>query len=139
MSFSLPISGGANCAITDRIHHKKSSWPSILVTCLAAYASQLWAVDESPSSGADEHADNNEAVAPSVRSWRSLTLSLGMTHHHYSEPDPLGRVDPLDSETGSIPTTQATHRWLELLAKSFQSLPCNPHYETEMNHELLQR
>jgi hypothetical protein len=90
--------------------------------CLTAYASQLWAVDESPSGGADEHADNNEAVAPSVRSWRSLTLSLGMTHNHYREPDPLGRVDPLDSETGYIPTTQATLRWRGKLAQALPEL-----------------
>lgn len=93
--------------------------------CLTAYASQSWAVDESPSGGAvepdklDGWADDNKAATPS-RLWRSLTLSYGSTRHHYREPDPLGRVDPLDSETGSIPTTQATLRWRGKLA---QALP----------------
>lgn len=67
----------------------------------------------------DEPADDKGAAAP-ARLWRSLILSHGMTHHHYREPDPLGRVDPLDSETGSIPTTQATLRWRGKLA---QALP----------------
>lgn len=120
MSFPLPITGSASCANFTCMSHKKSSWPNILVMCFTAYASQLWAVDESPSGGADEPADDNEAAAPAVRLWRSLTLSFGMTRHHYREPDPLGRVDPLDSETGSIPTTQATLRWRGKLA---QALP----------------
>ncbi len=120
MSFSLPITGGASCAIFDRIPTKKSTWPSVLVVCLTAYASQLWAMDESPSGGAVELADENEAIAPAAHLWRSLALSYGSTRHHYREPDPLGRVDPLDSETGSIPTTQATLRWRGKLA---QALP----------------
>lgn len=120
MSFSLPITGGASCAIFDRIPHKKSSWPNILVMCLTAYASQSWAVDELPSGAPDEPADDNEAIVPAARLWRSSALSYGMTRHHYREPDPLGRVDPLDSETGSIPTTQATLRWRGKLS---QALP----------------
>lgn len=67
-----------------------------------------------------EPADDNKATASTTRLWRSLTLSHGMTRHHYREPDPLGRVDPLDSETGSIPTTQATLRWR---GKLVQALP----------------
>lgn len=88
--------------------------------CLTVYASQSWAVDASPSGGADKSADDNEAVTPVARLWRSLTLNHGSTRHHYREPDPLGRVDPLDSEIGSIPTTQATLRWRGKLA---QALP----------------
>ena len=87
--------------------------------CLSAYASQSWAVNESPSSGTDRPADYHEAAA-FAPSWRSLSLSYGSTRHHYREPDPLGRVDPLNSETGSIPTTQATLRWRGKLA---QTLP----------------
>lgn len=98
---------------------KKSTWPNVLAMCLAAYASQLWAVDESPSVGTDKPADDHEAAAhPHL--WRTLSLSYGTTRHHYREPDPLGRVDPLNSETGSIPTTQATLRWRGKLA---QALP----------------
>lgn len=87
--------------------------------CLTAYASQSWAVDESPSSGVVESAEDNKAATP-ARLWRSLSLSYGSTRQHYREPDPLGRVDPLDSETGSIPTTQATLRWR---GKLVQALP----------------
>lgn len=68
----------------------------------------------------EDSADRNETVTPTARLWRSLTLSYGSTNRHYREPDPLGRVDPLNSETGSIPTTQATLRWRGQLA---QALP----------------
>lgn len=68
----------------------------------------------------DEPADDNESVAPSAHLWCNIALSYGSTRHHYREPDPLGRVDPLDSDTGSIPTTQATLRWCGKLA---QALP----------------
>ncbi len=52
--------------------------------------------------------------------WSSLALSHGITRHDYREPDPLGRVDPLDCETGDIPTTQVTLRWR---GKLTQALP----------------
>lgn len=67
-------------------------------------------------------AEDGEAIAPAVRLWRSLTLSYGTTRHHYREPDPLGRVDPLDTETGSIPTTQATLRWRGKLARALPEI-----------------
>lgn len=73
-------------------------------------------------SAPDEPADDNESIYPSAHMWRSLTLSHGITRHHYREPDPLGRVDPLDSETGSIPTTQATLRWRGQLAQAIPEL-----------------
>jgi hypothetical protein len=122
MSFSLPITGGASCAISDRIPNNKNTRPIVLVMCLAAYASQLWAGGESASDGADKPADDNDTAAPVARLWRSLTLSHGMTRHHYREPDPLGSVDPLDSETGSIPTTQATLRWRGKLAQALPAI-----------------
>jgi hypothetical protein len=59
--------------------------------------------------------------------WRSLTLGLGTTRHHYREPDPLGRVNPLDSETGSVPTTQATLRWRGQLAQALPELALQAH------------
>ncbi|OFZ68874.1 MAG: hypothetical protein A2V79_06385 [Betaproteobacteria bacterium RBG_16_56_24] len=120
MSFALSVTGGASRANFARISHKKSTWPNVLAMCFTAYASQVWAVNESSSVGADKSADGNEPVAPSARMWRSLALSYGSTRHHYREPDPFARVDPLDSETGSIPTTQATLRWRGKLA---QALP----------------
>lgn len=88
---------------------------------LAAYASQeTGSSDRNHGSAPDEPADDNEAIAPAANLWRSMSLSYGTARHHYREPDPLGRVDPLDSETGSIPTTQATLRWRGKLA---QALP----------------
>lgn len=66
--------------------------------------------------------DDIEAVAPAVRSWRSLSLSQGITHHNYREPDPRGRVNPLNGETGSIPATQATLRWRGRLAQALPEL-----------------
>lgn len=52
-----------------------------------------------------------DVAAPALNLWRSLAVSQGTTRHHYREPDPLGRVSPLDSETGSVPTTQVSLRW----------------------------
>jgi hypothetical protein len=43
-------------------------------------------------------------------------LSQGFTRQNYSEPDPLGRVSPLDSETGALPFTEVTLRWREQLS-----------------------
>lgn len=60
--------------------------------------------------------------APELRWWRGLTLSQGATRHNYREPDPLGRVSPLDSETGSIPTTELTLRWRGQLAQALPEL-----------------
>lgn len=54
--------------------------------------------------------------------WRSLTISQGMTRHDYSEPDLLGRVNPLDRETGVIPTTQVTLRWRGRPTQAFPEL-----------------
>lgn len=89
---------------------------------LSAYAAQEAEVsDHNNGRALDESADGNEStVVPAKNLWRSLSLSYGSTRHHYREPDPLGRADPLDSETGSIPTTQATLRWRGKLA---QALP----------------
>lgn len=88
----------------------------VCLTGLAVFCLPACAGNHAPA----EAADDNESVAPSAHLWRSLSLSHGMTRHNYREPDPLGRVDPLDSETGSIPTTQATLRWRGKLA---QALP----------------
>ena len=54
--------------------------------------------------------------------WRNVTLSQGITKQDYREIDPLGRVNPFDSEIGSIPTTQATLRWRGQLASSLPEL-----------------
>lgn len=54
--------------------------------------------------------------------WRSLTISQGITRHDYSEPDLLGRVNPLDSETGAIPTTQVSLRWRGRPSQAFPEL-----------------
>jgi hypothetical protein len=65
---------------------------------------------------------DNDAAAPAQRFWRSLTLSQGTTRHDYREPDPFGRVNPLNSETGSIPTTELTLRWRGQLAQALPEL-----------------
>lgn len=70
-----------------------------------------------PAHGSDRQPTE---VTDHSRLWRSLTFSHGLTRHDYRESDPLGRVDPLDSETGNIPTTQATLRWR---GKFTQALP----------------
>lgn len=49
------------------------------------------------------------------------------TRHHHREPDPLDRVDPLNSETGSIPTSQATLRCCGKLAQAFPEIAVQAH------------
>jgi hypothetical protein len=56
-----------------------------------------------------------------------VTLSQGAAHKNYSEPDPLGRVYPLDTETGSIPTTQVTLRWRGQLTEALPELVLQAH------------
>lgn len=70
---------------------------------------------------------DKKTPALAFRLWRSLTLSQGTTLQDYREPDPLGRVDPLDSETGSIPTTQLTLRWRSQLAPALPELVMQAH------------
>jgi hypothetical protein len=101
-------------------YFKICKWPSILATCLATYACPIGAAEELPSWGLNESAVDDVTTSPVARMWRSLTLSYGTVRENYREPDPLGRVDPLDSETGSIPITQTTVRWHAELS---QNLP----------------
>lgn len=70
---------------------------------------------------------DGRAEVPLPRLWSSLTLSQGTTQLDYSEPDPLGRVSPLDSETGSIPTTQVAVRWRGQLATALPELLLQAH------------
>ena len=71
----------------------------------------------------DSHNESvGSEVAPEMRLWRSLTLSQGTTRHDYREPDPLGRVSPLNSETGPIPTTELTLRWRGELARALPAI-----------------
>jgi hypothetical protein len=53
---------------------------------------------------------------------RSFTFSQGFTRQDYREPDPLGRVNPLDTETGSIPSIQATMRWNGKLSEAIPEI-----------------
>jgi hypothetical protein len=80
------------------------------------------AANESVKLTPDSPAEDNDAAAPALRLWRSLTLSQGATRHQYREPDSLGRVNPLDSESGSIPTTQVTLRWRGQLTQALPEL-----------------
>ncbi len=79
------------------------------------------------ASGASKAQPAESAPAPSLGLWRSVTLSQGFTYQDYSEPDPLGRVNPLDSETGSIPTTQVTLRWRGQLLEALPELLLQAH------------
>lgn len=57
-------------------------------------------------------AESNESQSESaLRLWRNVTLYEGIARHDYREPDPLGRVNPLNNEVGAIPTTELTLRW----------------------------
>lgn len=58
---------------------------------------------------APQEGDGPTTLAQSF--WRSMVLSQGTTRRDYREPDPLGRVNLLNSETGSVPTTLVTVRW----------------------------
>ncbi len=91
----------------------------VCMTGLAALCLPAYGSDREPAEVVNSSPDiSHQPVAHNL--WRSLTLSHGITRHDYREPDPLGRVDPLDSETGDIPTTQATLRWR---GKLTQALP----------------
>lgn len=84
---------------------------SLMLVALRGGAQSVESSNESTSPTLPAPAQDSKAVAPELRLWRTLTLSQGTTHHDYREPDPLGRVNPLNSETGSIPTTELTVRW----------------------------
>jgi len=84
----------------------------LAMLCLPAQgASDVTDADKNSTLGLGAPAEDVDAAVPALNLWRSLTVSQGTTRHHYREPDPLGRVRPLDSETGSVPTTQVSLRW----------------------------
>lgn len=62
------------------------------------------------------------AAASDSPLWRTLVISQGAIHHEYHEPDPFGRVNPLNSETGPVPTTELTLRWSGKLARALPDL-----------------
>lgn len=95
---------------------------SLMVVAPACGAAPIESANESVQPALAAPAEDNKAAAPALRWWRSLTISQGSTRHHYREPDPLGRVNPLNSETGSIPTTQITLRWRGQLAQALPEL-----------------
>lgn len=106
------VAGWANCT-----HFALLIMPAIAQVCVAGLAAFCL-----PAWGEPIDAGTDESVASAARLWRSLTLSHGITRNNYREPDPLGRVDPLDSETGSIPTTQVTLRWRGKMTQAFPEL-----------------
>jgi len=59
----------------------------------------------------DVHVQDNQSAAQTPRLWRSVTLNQGATQQDYRETDPFGRVNPLNIETGSVPTTELILRW----------------------------
>lgn len=95
---------------------------SLMLVALRGGAQSVESSNESTSPTLVAPAQGHKSVPPELRLWRSLTLSQGTTHHDYREPDPLGRVNPLNSETGSIPTTEMTLRWRGQLAGALPEL-----------------
>ena len=69
-----------------------------------------------------ESAASNRVEVPKLNPWKRLSISQGIARRHYREPDPLSRVDPLDSETGSVPTTEIDLRWRGQLAQALPDL-----------------
>lgn len=99
----------------------------VCVASLTLVALRGGAQSIEPASGSVQPALNvpaqdHKAVTPELHLWRSLTLSQGITRHDYREPDPFGRVSPLSSETGSVPTTELTLRWRGQLAQALPEL-----------------
>lgn len=86
---------------------------SLMLVAARAGAESIESQNESVTFAARDAA-GQESSSPELRLWRSLTLSQGTTHHDYREPDPLGRVNSLNSETGPIPTTELKLRWRSL-------------------------
>lgn len=84
---------------------------SFMLVALCGWAAPIESVSGSMQPALKAPAEDNKAAASALRFWRSLTLSQGTTRHDYREPDPFGRVNPLNSETGSVPTTELTLRW----------------------------
>lgn len=84
---------------------------SLMQVALRGGAQSVESPNDSTNPKPATPAQDSKAVAPELRLWRTLTLSQGTTHHDYREPDPLGRVSPLNSETGSFSTTELTLRW----------------------------
>lgn len=107
---------------------RSASVASLMVVVAPAWgAAPIESANESVQPAPAAPAEGNKAAAPALRWWRSLTLSQGITQPDYREPDPLGRVDPLNSETGSIPTTQATLRWRGQLAQALPEIVVQAH------------
>ena len=90
------------------------------------------------ASGAQTPRERNEILSQStadakpadekLQQWRSLTFSGGFDQYDYREPDPTGRVNILDSETGNIKVTSATLRW------SGELLPSLPNLALQASH-----
>lgn len=73
-------------------------------------------------------AESTESQSQSaLRLWRNVALYEGIARHDYREPDPLGRVNPLNSETGPIPTTELKLRWRGQLAQALPELVVQTH------------
>src|ERR1035437_2249603 len=98
------------------------SFASFMLVARCGWAVPIESVKVSMHPALAVPAEDNKAVVPELRFWRSLTLSQGTTRHDYREPDPFGRVNPLNSETGSVPTTELTLRWRGQLAQALPEL-----------------
>lgn len=98
---------------------------------LLMVAANGWAQSAEPASHSAQPAvapvPQDNGLDSTLRQWRSLTLSQGTTRHDYREPDPLGRVNPLNSETGPIPTTELKLRWRGQLAQGLPEFVAQTH------------
>jgi hypothetical protein len=96
---------------------------ALLLIVMPGRAESIVPADQSVES---VRAASGQAVTPAAAFdsglWRTLHVSRGATRYEYREPDPLGRVNPLNSETGSVPTTELTLRWRGQLAQALPEL-----------------
>jgi len=95
---------------------------SLMLVAVRGGAAPIESVNVSMQPALTTPAQDNKVVARELHLWRSLTLSQGTTRHDYREPDPFGRVNPLNSETGSVLTTELTLRWRGQLAQALPEL-----------------
>lgn len=94
----------------------------LMVAPQSGVAAPIDSANESTQADPAALAEGNRTATATLGSWRSLTLSQGITQQDYREPDPLGRVNPLNSETGSIPATRVTLRWRGQLVQALPEL-----------------
>lgn len=90
-----------------------AGWQLSLAVCLCLVTGPglvVAASDSNLSASALASADACGGGAPTV--WCSVVVGLGSRESRYREPDPKARVNPLDSELGTLRATHIDVRWL---------------------------